>query len=67
MAAYVFAAVIMVGSVHLGYHYSLDGYVAGLMTVLIWLVSGRLAQRLGARELADPAGVAKPGAIPAPA
>lgn len=67
VAAFAFAAVIMVGSVHLGYHYSLDGYVGGGMTVLIWVVSGRLARRLGARELADPASVAKPGAIPAPA
>lgn len=65
VAAFAFAAVIMVGSVHLGYHYSLDGYVGGGMTMLIWVVSGRLAKRLDARELSDRADIGQPAPAPA--
>jgi len=40
----IFAVLIMLGSVHLGWHYALDGYVAALGAVLIWLAVGRLPQ-----------------------
>lgn len=35
---------IMVGSVVLGWHYAVDGYVATLLTLLIWKVAGFLAR-----------------------
>lgn len=38
----VFAAVILVGSVHLGWHYALDGYVAIAATLGIWWAAGRI-------------------------
>ena len=38
----VFAAVILVGSVHLGWHYALDGYVAIAATLGIWWGAGRI-------------------------
>ncbi len=41
--AYVFiaiAAIIILGSVHLGWHYSVDSYAAILLTLLIWKISG---------------------------
>ena len=40
-----FAACIMIGSVHLGWHYAIDGYVGILCTVLIWFAVGWLLDR----------------------
>jgi membrane-associated phospholipid phosphatase len=40
-----FAAFIMIGSVHLGWHYAIDGYVGILCTVLIWFAVGWLLDR----------------------
>lgn len=37
-----FALAILIGSVHLGYHYAIDGYVSILVTGLLWWLSGRL-------------------------
>jgi hypothetical protein len=45
MAAAVFAALILIGSVHLGWHYAIDGYVAIPMTWLIWRAVGWLLDR----------------------
>lgn len=43
MTAHV--VLIQVGSVHLGWHYAIDGYLAILMTFGIWVWSDRLARR----------------------
>jgi hypothetical protein len=32
-----FAIIIQIGSVHLGWHYAIDGYVSTLLTILIWM------------------------------
>lgn len=32
----LFAAIIQIGSVHLGWHYAVDGYLSGIVTILIW-------------------------------
>jgi hypothetical protein len=36
-----FGAIILVGSVHLGWHYAVDSYVGILATMFIWWCSGR--------------------------
>lgn len=36
-----YAAVIQLGSFHLGWHYAIDGYVSAVMTVIIWWSVGR--------------------------
>jgi hypothetical protein len=42
----LFFVIILVGSVHLAYHYAVDGYFATLGTGLIWLIADPLARRV---------------------
>ena len=48
MAAY--ATLIWIGSIHLGWHYALDGLVAAPLTVALWIFCGRMADRLAKDE-----------------
>jgi hypothetical protein len=41
-----YAAAIWLGSIHLGWHYGIDGIVAVALTLGIWRVCGRIADRL---------------------
>lgn len=34
----IFAIIIQIGSVHLGWHYAVDGYLSGVVTIGIWLI-----------------------------
>jgi hypothetical protein len=45
-----FAVVIWIASVHLGWHYAVDGIVAAAMTYGIWRWSGRIVARVVLRE-----------------
>jgi hypothetical protein len=41
----IYAVIILIGSIHLGWHYAIDGYVAALAIPVIWWVSGVVARR----------------------
>ena len=36
-----FAIIVQIGSVHLGWHYAVDGYLSGVLTIVIWNVTGK--------------------------
>jgi PAP2 superfamily len=40
--AWLFAFFIQIGSVHLGWHYAVDGYASTLLAILFWKVSGKI-------------------------
>lgn len=44
---WIYAAAILIGSVHLGWHYAVDGYLSILTTVLIWKGLGWSIHRFG--------------------
>ncbi len=44
----VYAVIIMIGSVHLGWHYAVDGYLAFILTVIIWKLSDWVIERVQA-------------------
>jgi hypothetical protein len=41
----IYALVILTGSVHLGWHYAVDGYVSAAAVLLLWIASGPLLRR----------------------
>jgi len=45
------AVIIQIGSIHLGWHYAIDGYVAAILTWMIWILSKVLAKRSLERPL----------------
>jgi hypothetical protein len=46
MALTAFALLIMIGSVHLGWHYAVDGYVGAIGAALLWKLTGWLQHGL---------------------
>lgn len=57
IALAAFTVLIMLGSVHLGWHYALDGYVGAIGAVVIWQAVG-LALRRNAAPISQPLGIA---------
>jgi hypothetical protein len=47
VALTAFAVMIFLGSIHLGWHYAIDGYVAAAITVVIWWAVGRWIKAAG--------------------
>lgn len=48
------ALLVFIGSVHLGWHYAVDGYVSALATVAIWKISGYLVRKTPERRTSLP-------------
>jgi hypothetical protein len=48
LAGWIFATMIMFGSVYFGWHYALDGYLSIAVVVMAWHYAGRLDERLRA-------------------
>jgi hypothetical protein len=48
--AWLFAVVIFLASIHLGWHYAIDGYVGALGASAIWLTAGRITKRGSAAQ-----------------
>jgi hypothetical protein len=63
LIGFLYAGLILVGSVHLGWHYALDGYVSLVAAPLLWKAAGWVVRRMPEFAEADPA----PAARPAPA
>ena len=42
----LYGLIILLGSVHLGWHYAVDGYVSILAVPMLWWLSGVLVRRL---------------------
>lgn len=45
LLAWAFVLVIQLGTVHLGWHYAVDGYVGALAMIAIWYGVGRMIER----------------------
>ncbi|GHF19642.1 hypothetical protein GCM10017044_12970 [Kordiimonas sediminis] len=39
---WLYAVIIQIGSVHLGWHYAVDGYIGGILTFIIWKMVGMI-------------------------
>jgi len=46
----LYAAAIALGSVHLGWHYAIDGYAGALGALAVWFLVGRVMALAGARR-----------------
>jgi hypothetical protein len=64
IAATLYALLIWFGSVHLGWHYALDGIVACALTVLTWVGVGRIPALFESRRAAASAMIAEEWATP---
>ena len=49
-----YVVLIMMGSVHLGWHYAIDGYVGAALAVLCWWVAGRVIESGSAAAAGGP-------------
>ncbi len=50
---FLYALIIQVGSVHLGWHYAVDGYLGAILMVLVWKAVDRFLTMIGWRNEED--------------
>ncbi|MGZ9096963.1 MAG: phosphatase PAP2 family protein [Micavibrio sp.] len=43
--AFIFAGLILMGSVYLGWHYAIDGYAGIILATLVWWAAGKIPSR----------------------
>jgi len=43
---WTFAIIIQIGSVHLAWHYAIDGYLAAILTIILWKLVGKWVKHL---------------------
>ena len=48
-----YAIIIFVGSIHLAWHYAIDGIVGALCALVIWWIAGVVVERHGDRRAAS--------------
>ena len=53
---WIYATIILVGSVHLAWHYAIDGYLAAILTLVIWRLTRRLDDTIETDEPQCPVG-----------
>lgn len=51
LAATIFLLLILLGSVHLGYHYAVDGYLSILVTPMLWGLAGAIQARVARNDI----------------
>jgi hypothetical protein len=56
IALAAFALAIFLGSIHLGWHYAIDGYAGGIGAAAIWWIVGRWQARVGRSSGAETPG-----------
>lgn len=42
---WTYALFIQIGSVHLAWHYAVDGYLSAIITIAIWFVVGKMVRK----------------------
>lgn len=63
MALLAFWLMIVLGSVHLGWHYSADGYASAAGTIVLWQIVGWVQNRLALRSRLAPGSALEPSAV----
>lgn len=61
----IFTVIVFIGSVHLGWHYAVDGLLAFALVAVIWKAAGAFLRRCGYAPPADDAGGTVPLPVPA--
>ncbi|RUW80014.1 hypothetical protein EOA30_41185, partial [Mesorhizobium sp. M8A.F.Ca.ET.059.01.1.1] len=61
---WIFAVLIMLGSVVLGWHYAIDGYAGALIALAIWKITGAALSRADARTITVLEELSGLGALP---